>query len=261
MERIPITNRENLSTPERQEGLGFLVWPFYFIILLWLVFWLDSRYMLGLYHFGILPRNLFGLVGVFASPLIHGSLAHLSNNTLPLLVLGAGLYYFYPRIAGIVVISSWLLSGLLVWFIGRENYHIGASGLIYALAAFIFLSGLLRKQPNLLALSLLVVFLYGSLVWGIFPVEESVSWEAHLSGGISGLLLAIRYRNTGPATKKYSWDNDEEVLKVEEPSKPEPPIGVNGHSAQEAWEEYTHSQHGIHYIYQKGNNKGDRETS
>ncbi len=203
----------NPSDPVVQEnttGLGFLIKPFYFILLIWVVFWLDQRFMLGLYRFGILPRHIEGIIGVVTTPLLHGSMAHLANNTLPLLALGAGLFYFYPRIASRVVLISWLSSGLAVWLIGRESFHIGASGLIYALAGFIFLSGILRRQPNLLALSLLVVFLYGGLIWGILPIEETVSWEAHLAGAFSGFALAVNYRRFGPVQKKYSWDLEEE---------------------------------------------------
>jgi len=232
---------ENSYAPERPRGLSFLIKPFLFILLIWIIFWADVRFMLNLFHFGILPRHIEGLPGIIASPLIHGSLRHLSNNSIPILVLGAGLYYFYPRIANVVVLASWLISGMVVWIIGRENFHIGASGLIYSLAAFIFLSGILRKQPNLLALSLLVVFLYGGLVWGVFPLQESVSWEAHLAGGVSGLALAIRYRSIGPARKTYSWDEDEVITEEDEQHQTE--------KDPEPWQTYSESRHGIHYVY------------
>ena len=203
----------NPVDPEVQEntvGLGFIIKPFYFVLLIWMIFWLDQRYMLDLYRFGIFPRHLDGMVGIFATPLVHGSLGHLANNTLPVLALGAGLYYFYPKIATRVVLISWLSSGLAVWLIGRESFHIGASGLVYSLAGFIFLSGLLRRQPQLLALSLLVVFLYGGMIWGVLPIEEAVSWEAHLAGAFSGFALAINYRRFGPTQKKYSWELEPE---------------------------------------------------
>ena len=220
-----------------------------------MVFWLDQRFMLDLYRFGILPRHIEGLFGVVASPVLHGSLTHISNNTLPLMALGAGIYFFYPRIAAVVIVTSWIASGLVVWIIGRESYHIGASGLIYALAGFIFLSGLLRRQGNLLALSLLVVFLYGGLVWGVFPIKENVSWEAHIAGAASGFALAIHFRNFGPRRKKYSWEIEEEEmdslregLTFEEPQPQK--------QAREAWEDYAQSSHGIRYTY-KGRQKTD----
>lgn len=237
------------DNPDDRRGLQFIAKPLLFILLLWIVFWADSSFMLGLYEYGILPRHPEGLLGILSSPFIHGSLTHLSNNSIPLLMLGMGLFYFYPRIAGIVILVSWLLSGLIVWVIGRENYHIGASGLIYSWAAFIFLSGLLRRQPQLLALSLLVVFLYGSLVWGVFPLKDGVSWEAHLAGGISGFLLAIRYRKMGPRPRRYSWEEPdmEEPLELEE-GEDEP---------TDAWQTYSESRHGIHYVYRERKGKTD----
>ncbi len=234
-------------------GLSFLLKPFYFILIMWFVFWLDQRLMLGLAQFGILPRHVEGLIGVVASPLLHGSLEHISNNTIPLLALGAGLFYFYPRIALVVISISWLSSGFAVWLIGRESYHIGASGLIYALAGFIFLSGLLRRQPNLLALSLLVVFVYGSLVWGIFPLQESVSWEAHLTGAAAGFALAIHFRKFGPRRKKYSWDMETEVgeeqfIAEDTNFTDTAPLETQ----KEIWEDYANSSHGIRYTFKPG---------
>lgn len=226
-------------------GRSYMLWPFYFVLLLWVVFWADSRFMLDLYQLGVLPGSAKGLLGIFTSPLIHGSLMHLVNNTFPVLVLGGGLFYFYPRIAWRVIIVSWLASGFLTWLIGRENYHIGASGLIYALAGFIFLCGILRKQANLLALSLLVVFFYGSLVWGILPMEDAISWEAHLGGALSGFALAIYYRKSPPRSKKYSWELEKEEAEEVEDEYDIPEEIWN----REAWEEYSGSNHGIRYIY------------
>lgn len=239
-----------------REGIGFVIRPFLFVLLIWLVFWLDQRFMLDLYHYGIFPRHFDGLWGIVASPLLHGSLTHISNNTLPVLALGMGLFFFYPRIASTVVILSWLLSGIAVWIIGRESYHIGASGLIYALAGFIFLSGVLRRQGNLLALSLLVVFLYGGLIWGLFPIRENVSWEAHLAGGLSGFALALYFRKVGPRRRVYSWEEEEESV-PEVPAPPEMPP-FRSTIKDEAWEEYAQSMHGIRYIYRKERKDPDK---
>ena len=236
-----------------QRGLGFVLKPFLFVIFIWFVFWLDQRFMLDLYRLGILPRHFDGLMGVVTSPVLHGSLMHLTNNTLPILALGMGLFFFYPRIATTVVLISWLSSGLAVWIIGRESYHIGASGLIYALAGFIFLSGILRRQANLLALSLLVVFLYGSLIWGILPLRNNVSWEAHLAGGVSGLALALYFRKIGPVRRKYSWEEEEE--EPEESSTTEMPA-----AHRELWEDYAKSNHGIRYIYRSKEGSSDHKT-
>ncbi len=230
------------------KGIGFLLKPFLFVMLLWIIFWADFRYDLELFHLGIYPQNWTGLSGVVFSPVIHGSLQHLTNNTIPVLVLGSSLYYFYPRVANFIVVVSWVISGLIVWFIGRESYHIGASSLIYALAGFIFLSGILRKQANLLTLSLLVVFVYGSLVWGVLPIDEQVSWEAHLAGAFSGFALAFHFRKVGPAQKpkKYSWE-------LEEEEEEDDLIG-------DAWKNYS-GEHSVTYFYKSKQDENDDQKA
>ena len=175
-----------------------MLFPISLSVLMIAIFGLDSRLNLGLYQFGVYPLRGEGLIGLFSAPLIHGSFEHLRNNVISFTILTGAILYFYPRKALPLLVISWLFSGLAIWLWGRPSYHIGASGLIYALAAFIFISGLLRAHPNLLALSLLVVFLYGSMVWGLVPVEPGVSHEAHISGALIGVLLAVYFRNSPP---------------------------------------------------------------
>lgn len=129
---------------------------------------------------------------------------------MPLLVLGTALFYFYKDVAFRVIVFSILITGFWVWVIARPSYHIGASGIIYSLAGFLFTSGIIRKHPRLMAISMLVVFIYGGMVWGVFPVEERVSWESHLMGLACGVLLAYFFRAHGPQRKKYSWELEEE---------------------------------------------------
>ncbi len=162
-----------------------------------------------LYHLGIYPLDIKGLMGIILSPFIHGSFSHLISNSLPLLVLGTALFYFYREVAFRVFILGLLITGLWVWVFARPSYHIGASGVLYSLAAFLFVSGIIRRHPRLMALSMLVAFLYGGMVWGIFPVREHISWESHLMGMISGALLALFYREHGPQRPLYSWEIEE----------------------------------------------------
>ena len=184
---------------------------------MWLVFYVDEKQMLDLYRYGLLPKNSFGLIGIVTSPFLHGSLSHLVSNTFPIIFLGSGIAYFYPKVFSRVFIIGWLASGLMVWFFGRETYHIGASGLVYALAFFIFFSGLLRGHPQLIALSLLVAFLYGSLVWGMLPIEEHISWESHLFGGITGIATALIFKNANPThLASHFWKRDKDVWDLEE---------------------------------------------
>jgi membrane associated rhomboid family serine protease len=167
-------------------------------------------------RFGILPREFSGLKGVLLSPFIHGDWNHVFNNSLPLLILGWAMFYFYRSLAPKVILLSFLLAGLYTWISARTAYHIGASGLVYALFGFLFISGFLRKYIPLVALSFLVAFLYGSLIWGILPWDKSISWEGHFWGLLIGLILAVVYRKQGPQRKEFVWpeedEEEEEVL-------------------------------------------------
>ena len=173
--------------------------PALVVSVLWIVFAFDRVFGLDLYRYGVLPRQIKGLWGILISPFVHGSLDHLFSNSAPILVLGWLLVYFYPRAAWRVLLACWAMGGLWVWTTARDSYHIGASGIIYGLAAFLFFSGVVRKRVALMAVSLIVVFLYGSMVWGVLPLKVEVSWESHLFGAIAGALMAWFYRKVPPA--------------------------------------------------------------
>ncbi len=171
-------------------------------------------------NLGIYPLSLRGLPGIILSPFIHDNFRHLLNNSLPLFLLSTALFYFYSEIALKIFSSTFIITGILVWIGGREAWHIGASGLVYGLASFLFFSGILRKYFRLVALSLLIVFLYGEMVWGLFPgVYKNISWESHMLGFISGIFLAVIYRNEGPQTPIYEWMEEEEEEEEEEESE------------------------------------------
>lgn len=163
---------------------------------------------------GIFPRQLENLVGVFTYIFIHGSIEHLLNNLLAFFILSSCLYYFYNEIASKILISSYLISGVLLWFIGRDSWHIGASGLIYALAFYLALSGIFRKHIPLIAISFIVILVYGNIVWHVVPwqANDPVSWEGHLSGLISGLVLAVITRKQGPQKPVKTWEDDGEEI-------------------------------------------------
>lgn len=187
-----------------------------FIVLIWLVFIVDYAGLLpwNLSRLGIFPGEVSGLWGILFSPLIHSSFSHLLSNTLPLLILIWFLFYFYSKIAFGAFVCLWLSSGFLTWVIGRSSYHVGASGLIFALLFFLFFSGILRKYIPLVAVSMIVAFIYGSTIWSIFPITEvvdaSISWEGHLSGAISGLIFALVFRKQGPQKPEVVWEEEEE---------------------------------------------------
>lgn len=182
--------------------------PLYTVLLLWLVYWFEVRNGYNFNHYGIYPRSLSGIRGIVLGPLIHGDIKHLYHNSIPLFVLMLSLFYFYRSIALRVIIQGTLLAGILTWLIARPSYHIGASGIIYMLFSFVFLSGVLRKNSRLIAVSLTVIFLYGSMVWYLLPVEESISWEGHLSGFLVGIYFAFRYRYLGPQIRKFEWEEE-----------------------------------------------------
>ncbi len=163
-----------------------------------------------LYWLGVYPRTPKGLHGVLLTPFVHADLKHLLSNSIPLLVLGTGVIYFYRNLSYKVFLIVWIASGICLWVAGRPSYHIGASGVVYGLASFLFFSGAIRRDPRLAAISLVVVFLYGGLIWGIFPIWPNISWEGHLFGGVAGLACALAYRHQGPKRPVYSWELEEE---------------------------------------------------
>ena len=181
-------------SPLGNVSISFIV-PSRMLFLMWLIFFIEFNYGLDLSMFGILPRVGLGLLGVVTAPLLHGSLVHLMSNTLPLLVLGVALYFFYGRIGRFVFLSSYFIPSLLVWVFGRQIFHIGASGLIYSIAFFLFVSGIVRRELKSLVIGIVTAIAYGSLIWGILPTSEKVSWEYHMAGTIVGVTLAIYFRN------------------------------------------------------------------
>ncbi|GAK89793.1 hypothetical protein JCM19297_415 [Nonlabens ulvanivorans] len=177
-----------------------------FTILIWLIYTIEVKYNFNFTDLGIRPGKWSGLRGVLFSPFIHADLGHLWSNTIPSLVLITGLSYFYRNISMKVLLVGLILSGCMTWVIGRPSYHIGASGLIYLLASFLFFKGVFTKHYRMLALSFVVTFFYGSMVWYVLPLKTGISWEGHLSGGVVGLILAIITKNKLPEKKKYQWE-------------------------------------------------------
>jgi len=202
----------------RKKFLLSILIPGLFIAMMWLMEIAEILFNADFSKGGIYPLTLKGLPGIIFSPFIHSDLHHLFNNSLPLFFLATALFYFYSEVAPKVFLLTYLLTGLLVWLAGREAWHIGASGLVYGLASFLFFSGIIRRYFRLIALSLLVVFLYGSMVWGIFPgIYKNVSWESHMLGFFSGVILSVWYRKEGPQAPVYEWmEDDEEDGEIEE---------------------------------------------
>jgi membrane associated rhomboid family serine protease len=195
----------------RKKLLLSMIIPGILIFFMWLVKIVEVLFDADFTGFGILPLTAKGLPGILFSPFIHADFRHLFNNTLPLFFLSVALFYFYSEVALKVFGLTIIVTGLLVWIAGRFAWHIGASGLVYGLASFLFFSGIIRRYFRLIALSLLIVFLYGSMVWGIFPgTYKNVSWESHMLGFFSGVVLSVWYRKEGPQRPVYEWMEDNE---------------------------------------------------
>lgn len=194
----------------KSELLRSIAFPLLITALIWLIELGATISNVRLITFGIYPRTAEGLIGIITSPFIHGDLDHILSNTGPLLIVSTGLIYFYKELAYKVMALIWVMTGFWVWMFARPEWHIGASGLIYGFVCFLFFSGILRKDTRLTAISLLVTFLYGSLVWGILPVNQLISWESHLLGSVAGIFCAFYFRKEGPQKPKAQWEIDEE---------------------------------------------------
>jgi membrane associated rhomboid family serine protease len=181
-----------------------------FVAVLWAVEFLNVVLGLELQRFGVRPREPAGLPGILLAPLLHGGLPHLISNSVPLLVVGTGMLYLYPNSALKMLPAVYLGPGVAVWLFGSaSSVHIGASGLVYGLVAYVFTGGLIRRDRRAIAASMLVYFLYGTLVWGVFPIKPGVSWETHLAAALIGLAMALAFRHYDiPPRKRYDWKDE-----------------------------------------------------
>ena len=203
---------------DRKRFIYSIVFPGLFLLIIWAVKFYEVSMEVSFVETGVYPRRFNGLKGILFSPVIHGDWKHLLDNSMPVLLLSLSLFYFYRDIAYKIWFLIYFIGGILLWCVGRQAYHIGASGLIYGLAAFLFLSGVIRKVRSLMAISLLVVFWYGSMVWGLLPFDFKVSFEAHITGAVAGVVLAFVYRDQGPEPDRSPLDieddEDEEASPV-----------------------------------------------
>ncbi|MES2515991.1 MAG: rhomboid family intramembrane serine protease [Bacteroidota bacterium] len=196
------------------ELLSVIKYPLLFLAICWTVFLCDNYFNLDLYSLGVSPRTASGVKGILFAPFIHGDFGHIINNSLPIFILSSMIFYFYRPIAWPSILWIYLISGIWLWVGGRNNdvipnYHFGASTLIYGFATFLFFSGVFRKHKQLMMVSAFVVFMYGSITHGIFPFDTRVSWEGHLFGAISGVLVAFSYRKDGPQPIVHEWPEEE----------------------------------------------------
>lgn len=196
---------------EKKKLFKSFLYPVLFVLLLWMIHAFQASADVSLFKYGILPRRLSGLKGILTAPLIHADFNHLISNSLPLIILGISITYFYPNLSKKLFTAVYFFHGLLVWIFARQAFHIGASGLIYGFVSFLFFSGIIRRDNRSIALALIVTFLYGGLTWGVLPVKAEISWEAHLFGSITGIISAFIFRKSDPAPK-YDWEEEESEI-------------------------------------------------
>ena len=200
----------SIEKKEKYKVFNALIYPILLVTIMIIVHFAQFVFDWDIHKYGIYPRRLSGLRGVLFTPFIHGDAHHLFNNSLSFIILCSTLFYFYKKISLKVLVWIYLMSGIWTWVSARESYHIGASGVIYGLFSFLLVSGFLRKSLQLVAISFFVVFVYGSMVWGIFPIKVDISYEGHLWGFIAGIVLAIYYKKQGPQRIEPNWEEEEE---------------------------------------------------
>jgi membrane associated rhomboid family serine protease len=182
----------------------FLI-PIAYVVAIWVIYWVEISFNLNFNKYGVFPRTFVGFRGVFLTHFIHSNVSHLFNNSIPLFVLLCSVFYFYKDVAYKVLLLGGFLTGFLTWCIARESYHIGASGIVYLLFSFVFFSGVIKKHYRLVSVSLMIIFLYGSMIWYVLPIKEGVSWEGHLSGFLVGLVLAFTFKKKGIVKEEHQF--------------------------------------------------------
>ena len=203
------------TTSNRPIFLDSLILPLFGAILMWVIHLISFVGGYDLFYLGVLPKNFSGLIGVITAPFIHGDFQHLTSNTLPFIFLSWMITYFYKDIAIKSILMIYILTGLAVWGFAREVYHIGASGVVYGLVAFVFWSGVFVKDIRSIVLSMIVTVLYSGMFFGIVPNQEGISWESHLYGALVGIFVAFVMKLQIEPEKKYDdWEEEDEADKT-----------------------------------------------
>lgn len=196
--------------------LNNLIRSAWFVFIIAAVHFIDWLIAFDFGTLGVLPRTISGIKGIFFMPLLHGDLGHLGSNSVPLFVLSFLMFTTYPKVAKQSFTIIYFLSGIAVWIFARQNYHIGASGVVYGLAFFLFAMGIMRKDFRSMALALLVVFLYGGIIWGLLPLQPGVSFEGHIFGALAGIFSAYLYKDVNKAPPRIRPEPEEGPV-IEEP--------------------------------------------
>ncbi len=209
------TNRESSQLEWQKLKLHSLI-PAIILVLIWSVKIFETLSGYNLSFLGVFPGKWSGVFGIITMPLVHGDWNHLISNSFPFAFLSIAVFYLHKDLGYKVFLIIWIVAGLLTWLIARPSWHIGASGLVYGLAFYLFFSGIISKDYRLWAFSLLISFLYGSLVWGIFPYDSKISHEGHAAGAISGIMAALLFRKQIPGRAIFDWELEDEDYLLQE---------------------------------------------
>ena len=219
---------ETARREEKRQFQNHVLFVLLVLFVIWTIKIVENQSGISLSDWGLRPRTPRGLLGIVTMPFLHGDVEHLISNSVGWFILGLGLLHFYPKVAARVLLHSWFWGGLLVWVLARPSSHIGLSGIIYSLSAFLFLGGVLRRDRRSVGAALIVALLYGASVWGMLPYRPDISWEGHLFGAIVGVILAIAYRGVD-LPKPDDWDEEEEIQPTSAQAEPEPSYGDGYH--------------------------------
>lgn len=184
------------------------------VILIWLIHLIKIAGGFHWNRFGVFAREVDGIAGIFLSPLLHGDFQHLFSNSIPLFFLVTLILFFYPRVASISFVLIYLITGLAVWLFSRGGvYHIGASGVIFGMVSFVFWNGVFRKSIKSVILSLVIIVMYGGGGYfaGLVPGQDGISWESHLFGAITGILVSFILKNNIEKDEKEQdpWEGED----------------------------------------------------
>ena len=173
-----------------------LLFPIGVVVLMWLVKIIEVFQNDKYTSWGIIPREIDGLPGILTAPFLHSDWQHLMSNSVPMLALMSMVMVFYKRVAVSSIIIITVFTGFTVWLFARGGTsHIGASGVVYGLVAFLAWTGIFRRNLKSIILALVMLVAFGSYFHGIVPNKEGVSWESHLFGGLVGIFTAFLFKN------------------------------------------------------------------
>lgn len=198
---------------EKSRTIQSLVKSLLLVLIIVAVYVINATFSLHWEDYGLRPRSWEGLSGILSMVFLHSDVNHLFANMIPLFLLSFGTFYYFPGKALSIIILLTISTAILTWVIGRDGNHIGTSGLVYALAFFLVAISIIKMETSMLAFTLVIIFLYGSMIWGFFPQlfpDKHISWEGHLAGALSGFIAAIIYRKEGPQKKEFFLDEEED---------------------------------------------------